>query len=98
MDAFAHPFRFSGGRVVRVDNASEQYAAQRLAALIQTHYNELPLTPTFGSIDQEFSRFYAAALIQGAANFMPNIRIDDINEVVDPDGRFQVVVSFTLDS
>lgn len=96
MDAFAYPFRFSGGRAVRVDNASEQYAAQRIAALIQTHYDELPLSPTFGSLDQEFSQFYPSALIQAASNFMPKVRIDDVAEQIAPDGRVQIAVSFTL--
>lgn len=95
MDAISHPFRFVAGRVARVPRESDEFAAQRIAAAIQTRPLELPINPTFGSIDPEFSTFDTAGLMLTASNFLADVQIDDIVQEYDDDGRVKVTVQFT---
>lgn len=98
MDALSFPFRFSGGRAVRIDDASEEYAAQLISSAVQTSIGELPIRPQFGSLSAEFSQFDQAGLLLSVANNYPRILIDSIDRQVEDDGRIAVRINFNLRS
>lgn len=98
MDALAYPFRFSRGRAVRLDDASDEYAAQCIAALIRTRPAEIVVRPSFGVADPTFERFDATRLYFGVANFFPDIAITDVSTELDADGRTRVAVQFTKET
>lgn len=96
MDALAFPFRFVAQRAVRVDDASELFAAQMIAAAIQTKLGELPITVDFGSNDSAFISFDEGNLLRTIANYTDNIIIDDIKRNINADQTISVTVEFSL--
>lgn len=96
MDALAFPFRFVAQRAVRVDDASERFAAQLIAAAVQTKLGELPITVDFGSSDSTFMAFDEGNLLRTIANYTDNIVIDDIKRTVNADHTIAVTVEFSL--
>jgi phage baseplate assembly protein W len=95
MDAFAYPFRFSGGRVVKVDDQSDAYAAQIIAGVLKTGKGELLLNPVYGTEAIEFSSMDVAGLIHTVSAYHPTIRIDSINQEIQSDGTVKISVEFT---
>lgn len=95
MDSFSFPFRLSGGRVARLDDATDEFFAQLLSAAVQTHQGELIITPTYGSLDQEFSNFDTAGLLLTVTNFYPALSIDSVDESISADGTVGVRISFS---
>jgi hypothetical protein len=93
-NAMAFPFRFVNGKIAQHDKNSEHYAAQLIAATLQTSIGELPLAPQFGSIDPEFSAFNTAGFISTVANYVTGVVIDDIQQTIGPDGKVKIVVQF----
>lgn len=95
MQTFAHPFRFVGGKLAKLDADSDAFAAQIVGAAIQTGKGELPLTPTFGSDPPEFNSVDAAGLVFSVSAFHPEIQITKLVQTVDPETEaVQVRVSF----
>jgi hypothetical protein len=94
MDAFSFPFRFSAGRAVTLDDASEQYAAQKVASIISTRTEELSLKPFFGTRDPEFSEFDVSGLYYTAALYFPEIQIGGIRLLNSNSGELLVEVAF----
>jgi hypothetical protein len=95
VDSFSYPFRFGGKRAARLDDESEEFLAQLISAAVQTHQGELIVTPTYGSLDQEFSQFDTANLFLTVTNFYPAISIDNVEENVSADGTVGVRISFS---
>lgn len=95
MDAFGYPFRFSGGRVVKVDTETDAFAAQTIAAAIKTGKGELWLNPTYGSDGLEFLQIDIAGVLYTIAAFHPSIRIDNVDESIESDGTVKLRVEFT---
>ena len=87
MDSFAHPFRFSGGKVVKVDDQTDQFAAQIVAAAIKTEPGEMPVTTDFGSRAAEFGSIDTTGLLYSLSAYHPGITIDSVSEVVEEDRR-----------
>jgi hypothetical protein len=96
MDAFSFPFRFAAGHAVMVDDASEAYQAQLIAAAIQTQKFELKITPDFGSSDIEFRGFDEANFVRTVSNFIPTCRIDEIEQVIGRDEKVAISVKFIV--
>jgi hypothetical protein len=98
MQAFSFPFRFAKGRVPSIDTASDQYAAQEIASIIQTEIGELLITPSFGTDPAEFDQFDIANLTFDVARYFPQIDLESITEAIEEDGTFSVQVSFKQNS
>jgi hypothetical protein len=96
VDALAFPFRFVANRAVRVDDASEEFAAQMIASIIQTRLGELPITVDFGTVDPVFSVFDEGNLIRTVSNYTENIIIDNVFKKVNADHSISVSVEFSL--
>lgn len=96
MDTLAFPFRFSGGRAARLDDQSEEFAAQFIATAIQTRIGELPISYDFGCIEAEFNTFDTANFLLTVSNYAPGIRITDINKVITTNEKVQISVKFNL--
>jgi hypothetical protein len=96
MESLAFPFRFSGGRAARVDDASDEFAAQHIAAAVLTRRQELPITPLFGSTDPEFLSFDTASFLLTATNYFPGISIDDLTQTVTGDERVSVTIQYSF--
>lgn len=96
MDAFAFPFRFELGNPVKLDNASEAYAAQRVASIVQTRKGELILKPTYGTDDPEFAELDVAGLYLTLANYHVDLEVDEIEEYVEDDGEATYKISFSI--
>jgi len=94
MDSFAHPFRFSGGKVVKVDDQTDAFAAQVIAAALKTEPGELPITDDFGCEAAEFMTIDSSGLIYSMSAYHPTITIDSIREEV-LDSERRVAVEFT---
>lgn len=95
MDVFAYPFHFSGGKVVKVDDRSDAYAAQIIAGVIKTGKGELLLNPVYGTDALEFSPLDIAGLIHTVSAYHPQIRIDNIDQQIETDGSIKLRVEFT---
>ena len=96
MDALAFPFRFLSGRAVTIDNASDQYAAQKVASLASTRIGELPIKPFFGTRDPEFSEFDISGLYYAAALYFPEIQIGEVRQLTDNSGQLLVEIAFKV--
>lgn len=94
MDSFSYPFRFAGGKVVKVDDQTDQYAAQIVAAAIKTAPGELPITSDFGSKAAEFSSLDTTGLLYSVSTYHPTITIDSIVEDVAEDVN-SITIGFT---
>lgn len=86
MDTFSHPFRFVNGNVSKVDDRSDAFSAQIIAAVIKTATGEMLLTPDFGTRQSEFSSLDRSGLAYSIASYHPLVSIDSISEVIDPSG------------
>lgn len=95
MNVWSHPFRFSGGKVAKVDDQSDSYAAQTIAAVIKTGKGELWLNPAYGTDSMEFSATDISGLMYSISAFHPYIRIDGIEQEILPDGSVKIRVEFT---
>jgi len=84
MDAIAYPFRFSGGKTVKVDTETNQFRAQTIAAAMRTGKGELVITPTYGVDSPEFGSLDVAGLTYTLSTYHPDIIIDRISEEVEP--------------
>ena len=84
MQAFAHPFRFQGYKIVKVDTESDAYAAQMVAAAVQTGKGELPLNGSFGTDSPEFGAIDYSGLIYTITAFHPEITVTAVTQEVDP--------------
>lgn len=96
MDALAFPFRFVAQRAVRVDDASEYFAAQMIAAAVRTQLGELPITVDFGSKDSAFSSFDEGNLLRTISQYTDNIIIDSISKKIKPNQTVSVEIEFSL--
>ena len=95
MDAFAFPFRFSSGNVVKLDTASDEYIAQKVASIVSTAAGELPLKPYFGTREPEFSDFDVSGLYYTAALYFPEVKIGSVRQLTENTGQLLVEVQFT---
>lgn len=94
MDSFAHPFRFSGGKVVKIDDQTDAFAAQMVAAALKTQPGELVITDDFGCQPAEFMVVDSAGLVYSISRYHPTITIDSISEEEFESER-RVAVEFT---
>jgi|SRR6478609_3251045 len=95
MDVWAHPFRFNGGKVVKVDEFSDAYAAQTIAATIKTGKGELWLNPAYGTDSIEFAGTDLSGLMYSLSAFHPYIRVEGITQEILADGSIKIRVEFT---
>jgi hypothetical protein len=93
-NAATFPFRFVNGKIAQQDKTTENYAAQLIAATLQTRIGELPLAPQFGSLDPAFSSFNTAGFISTVTNYVTGVVIDDVQQTIGPDGKIKIVVQF----
>ena len=96
MQTLSHPFRFSSGRALTIDDESDAFAAQLIAGILRTGHGELPLAPTYGVDSPVFGRVDTAGLMHSISNFHPHIIVSSVEEVIDPDneGHIRVRVNF----
>lgn len=95
MDALAFPFRFLNGRAATIDDATDEYAAQKVASIASTRTGELSLKPYFGTSDPEFDEFDISGLYYTAALYFPDIRIGQIRQLTDNTGQLLVEIAFS---
>ena len=96
MDALAFPFRFSAGRAVTLDDASDQYTAQKVASIVSTRTGELPIKPFFGTREPEFSEFDISGLYYAAALYFPEVQIGEVRQLTDNNGQLLVEIAFKV--
>lgn len=96
MDALAFPFRFTAGRAVTLDSASDEYVAQKVASIASTKTGELSLKPFFGTRDPEFSEFDVSGLYYTAALYFPEIQIGGVKQLTDNTGQLLVEIAFKV--
>lgn len=94
MKAFAHPFRFTGGRPVTLDTETDAYAAQEILTVLQTRPGELPLLPDFGTSDPVFDEIDRASFYNTVSTYFPGIAIRSIEESITDDGVVEVAVDY----
>ena len=97
MDSIAHPFRFSGGHVVVVDDESDAYAAQIIAAVVKTEKGEMPLNPDFGTRQPEFAALDRSGIAYTVAAYHPSINIDSISETIEANGEVKIKIEFSTE-
>ena len=94
-ELISHPFRLAGtGSVASRDDGDENYLAEELAQLVQTHPGERELVPTYGLNDPAFTTFDKAMLIAQVSTFGPPVTIQRVNIRVLSDEKQDVVIKF----
>lgn len=94
MDSFSHPFRFTFGAAPVVDEDSDAFAAQIIAAAVKTAIGELPITTDFGSLPAEFFRLDTAGVVYSLSKYHPRIVINAIGESLE-ESKAQILIEFT---
>lgn len=94
MKAFAHPFRFAGGRPVTLDTETDAYAAQEILTVLQTRRGELPLLPDFGTNDPVFDEVDRAGVYGTVTAYFPDLGIRSIEEVITEAGAVEIAVDY----
>lgn len=64
--------------------------------VLQTQPGELPLDANFGVNDPVFEKINTASLVELAAKYVPELRIDRISTILDEDGVERLVVQYRL--
>ena len=96
MQSLSHPFRFINGRAPTVDDRTDAFSAQMIAAVVKTGKGELPLNPDYGTRQPEFASLDRSGLAYSVTSYYPLISINKISEVVDKTtGDVQIKVEFT---
>lgn len=95
MDALAYPFRFVAQRAARLNDTSEEFAAQLVASAIQTQYGEMPITRDFGSYSAEFDSFDESNLYRTVSNYFANIVVENVIQTINKDQTVSVTVEFS---
>lgn len=93
--ALAFPFRFNRGSADQVDTESDAWAAQRIASVARTHVGELPLRPTFGTIEPEFFTFDRGGLMLNVGSYFYDIFVEDVIEKWNPDQSLTIEIPFS---
>jgi hypothetical protein len=89
------PFRLAGtGSIASRDDGDENYLAEELAQLVQTHPGERELVPTYGLNDPAFATFDKAMLIAQVATFGPPVSIQRVEVRTLSDEQQDVVIKF----
>jgi hypothetical protein len=95
MTAFAFPFRFHHGKIVTVEDNSDEFAAQRIMSAIKTEIEELPLNPTFGISSPEFDHFDESGFLLTIGSNYNDIEINEITQTINQDQTTNISVKFT---
>lgn len=93
--ALAFPFRFNRGAADTVHVDSDAWAAQRIASVARTHIGELPLRPTFGTIEPEFFTFDRGGLMLNVGSYFYDIFVEDVIERWNADQSLTIEIPFT---
>lgn len=80
--------------MARLEASSDQYAAQKIATILQTRLGDLPIRPSFGTTDPLFSEIDRASFYGNVAAFFPDIRVNEITEELQEDGILRTTVTF----
>lgn len=92
----SYPFRLTGtGAVASRDDGDEEYLAEELAQLVQTHPGERELVPTYGLNDPAYTDFDKAMLIAQVTVFGPPVTIEAVEAQYLSDTEQDIVVRFT---
>lgn len=95
---FSHPFRLnSNGKVVTIDQDTDQYLAERISVIVQTRPGERPMAPDFGVDDPAFDSISVPELEFQFEMFELPIVIDDLTQVDISDGRSDYNIQFHRD-
>lgn len=95
MTALAFPFRFHHGKIVTVEENSDEFAAQRIMSVIKTGQGELPLNPTFGIQSLEFNQFDQGNFLLAVNSNYNDIAINNVDVFNDNSGEVKINVDFT---
>jgi hypothetical protein len=91
----SYPFRLTRtGAVASRDDGSEEYLAEELGQLIQTHPGERELVPTYGFTDPAFTQFDQSMLTAQVATFGPPVIIEAVESRYLSDSDQDIVVRF----
>lgn len=92
----SHPFRLdAAGRVVTVDQGSDEANAEQLAVLLLTRPGSRPLAPSFGIPDPTFEGVDAGAITAAVGAFGPDVEIRDVTAQDGRPGEQHVLIEFT---
>jgi hypothetical protein len=95
MSTLSVPFRFTNvGSVAQHAEGSSSYYGHILSNVLQTEPGELALDASFGTEDPTFEAISRATLVEMAAKYVPEIRINNISTFINDNGTEQVVISF----
>ncbi|AYQ99249.1 tail lysozyme [Brevibacterium phage Cantare] len=95
---FSHPFRLTPkGKVVTVDQDTDQYLAERIAVIVQTRPGERPMAPEFGIDDPAFGSISLPELEFQFEMFELPIVIDELTQVDISDGQSDYNIQFHRD-
>ncbi len=97
MNTLSVPFRFTNtGSVAQHAEGSSSYYTHILSNVLQTEPGELALDASFGTEDPTFEAIKRATLVELAAKYVQEIRIDNISTFINDNGNEQIIISFQL--
>ena len=96
MDTLSIPFRFSNGSAVTHAQGSDSYYMHILSNVLQSEPGEIALDTEFGTNDPVFERVNRASIVEMAAKYVPEIRIDKVVSIIDDDGIEKIVISYVV--
>lgn len=95
---FSHPFRLTpNGKVVTVDQDTDQYLGERIGIIVQTRPGERPMAPEFGIDDPAFDSISLPDLEFQFEMFELPIIIDELSQVDVSDGKSDYHIQFHRD-
>lgn len=91
----AYPLRIVAGRMVTVEDTSNDGVAQQIAAIVLTRRGERPMVPSYGIHDPAFIGLNVAEINAAIVLHGPYVTVTDIvSDLVDSGTRQRVVLSW----
>ena len=95
MDALKFPFKIKNGKIPKIDDATDEYAAQCIMTAIKTGLGELLITPQFGTNSPEFVGFDEFGLYATTSTYFADIRVEEFTLLAGDNGAVNVKVEFS---
>lgn len=97
MRCISHPFRLGPtGRVVTVDQDSDQFVAEQIAVLLTTRPGERALEPSFGLPDPAFDGIDPSLVQAAVTAFVPSAQVSDVTVTYRDDSTADVRINYSI--
>lgn len=100
MQMIKFPITFDASGIEKLDEGTTEYYSQLLSICMLTEPGTHPMSPQFGAYDPSFSAIDKSVFILNAAQFVPEVKITNI-DIAGQDsttGAIKISVSFDITS